>query len=65
MDGLETMTNDKNITNRELYSQCINAIKICLDSLEYIKDNSPTNGTIRGRAKKTIAEVNRVLQLNK
>ena len=50
---------------RKLYSECIQAIKICLESLTFVADNCPTDGIVRNRAEKTITEVNKLLRLDK
>ncbi len=48
---------------KELYRESLEAVRVCLESLKFIRDNSPTNGIVRGRAEKTIIEVERILNL--
>jgi len=62
MDGSkDSMESD---SSRKLYKDCIDAIRISLETLVFIKDNSPTDGMIRGRAEKTIQEIERLLKLD-
>ena len=49
----------RNIKDKD--SRLMECLKICIDSLDWIKKNSPTYGVNRDRAKATLKEIKRIL----
>jgi len=52
----------RNINSKSNDSRIIECLKICIDSLDWIKENSPTQGINRDRAKATLREVQKILK---
>ena len=49
----------RNINKKD--SRLKECLKICIDSLDWIKENSPSHGVNRDRAKATLSEIKRIL----
>jgi len=50
----------RNIKDKD--GRLIECLKICIDSLDWIKDNSSINNPNRMRAKKTLKEIKKILK---
>ena len=48
--------------DKENNSRLMECLKICLESLDWIKDNSSINNLNRMRAKKTLKEIKKILE---
>ena len=48
--------------DKENNSRLMECLKICLESLDWIKDNSSINNLNRMRAKKTLKEIKKILK---
>ena len=55
----EMLETHRNIKDKD--SRLIECLKICIDSLDWIKKNSPSYGVNRDRAKATLKEIERIL----
>ena len=49
----------RNIKDKD--GRLIECLKICIDSLDWIRENSPTHGVNRDRARATLKEIKRIL----
>ena len=56
---IEMQETHRNIKDKD--SRLMECLKICIDSLDWIKKNSPTYGVNRDRAKATLKEIKRIL----
>ena len=48
--------------NKDSDSRLIKCLKICVSSLDFIKENSPIHGIGRKRAKDTLKEISKILK---
>ena len=55
----EMQETHRNIKDKD--SRLIECLKICIDSLDWIKKNSPSYGVNRDRARATLQEIKRIL----
>ena len=56
MQGMHRDINSKNKNSR--LKECL---RICMDSLDWIKENSPSHGVNKDRASATLREIKRIL----
>ena len=55
----EMQETHRNIKDKD--GRLIECLKICIDSLDWIRENSPTHGVNRDRARATLKEIKRIL----
>ena len=52
----------QNINSKKNNSRLIECLKICIESLDWIEENSPIHGVNRDRARATLKEVQKILK---